>query len=115
VKKLRIGLFCFGVLLAGIAWADSPQIPGATIPTTVYVAGDIAQCDHDVRDAAASRTAKLIPDGAMVLTLGDSVYPLATKKYLQSCYDQSIDRKQTKHCYFFYRLRKCLASLFKKT
>jgi len=56
------------------------------LPIRIYAAGDIAQCEGNVQDATANKTAELIPVGATVVTLGDSVYPLATAKYFASCY-----------------------------
>ncbi|HYM36358.1 MAG TPA: metallophosphoesterase, partial [Steroidobacteraceae bacterium] len=58
----------------------------------VYAVGDIAQCDGGVKKAVANKTSAMIPDNAMVVTLGDSVYPLATTKYLNSCYTPTWGR-----------------------
>jgi len=52
----------------------------------VYAAGDIAECRGDPARSAAAETARLIPDGATVLVLGDAAYPFADRATLARCY-----------------------------
>jgi acid phosphatase type 7 len=61
-------------------------LPGAAPALPVYAAGDIGECGADPRSSAAAATAALIPDGATVLVLGDSVYPRADRATLERCY-----------------------------
>jgi hypothetical protein len=61
-------------------------------PLRIYAVGDIAQCDGPARESPAYKTSQMIPDDATVLTLGDSVYPLATKKHFDSCYTPTWGR-----------------------
>jgi hypothetical protein len=61
-------------------------LPGAARALPVYAAGDIGECGADPRASAAAATAALIPDGATVLVLGDSVYPRADRATLERCY-----------------------------
>jgi len=53
---------------------------------TIYAAGD----HRAVRPRSAARRRRqdcaMIPEGATVIALGDSVYPLATPQYFASCY-----------------------------
>jgi hypothetical protein len=52
----------------------------------VYAVGDIADCRAGVQQSAAARTARLVPDGATVLLLGDAVYPTGTSQTFASCF-----------------------------
>jgi len=58
----------------------------------VYAAGDIAQCPGAAADSGAARTARLIPDGASVLVLGDSTYPFADRATIKACYEPTWGR-----------------------
>jgi hypothetical protein len=52
-----------------------------------YAAGDVAQCNEaPAQKSIAARTAKMIPDDAVVFVVGDTAYPLATRATLESCY-----------------------------
>jgi 3',5'-cyclic AMP phosphodiesterase CpdA len=65
------------------ALATLPALAGEQI---VYAVGDIAECNGPPSEAAAARTARLVPDGATVLMLGDAVYPRGEARYFESCY-----------------------------
>ena len=67
-------------------------------PLTVYAAGDIAECAGDPAASAAAATARLIPDGAPVLVLGDSTYALADAATLAACYGPTWGRHRA-HTY----------------
>jgi hypothetical protein len=58
----------------------------------VYAAGDVAQCPGAAADSGAARTARLIPDDATVLVLGDSTYPFADTATIKACYDPTWGR-----------------------
>jgi 3',5'-cyclic AMP phosphodiesterase CpdA len=52
-----------------------------------YAAGDVAQCgEAPAEKSVAARTAKMIPDNAVVFVVGDTAYPHATRATLQACY-----------------------------
>jgi hypothetical protein len=68
-----------GILLVAL-------LPGAARALAVYAAGDIGECGADPRASAAAATAALIPAGATVLVLGDTVYPRADRATLERCY-----------------------------
>ena len=71
--------------LAALAPPARPAEPAA--PTLkVYAAGDIAECAGDPAESAAAATARLIPDGAPVLVLGDAAYRYADAATLAACY-----------------------------
>lgn len=75
-----------------IAAATPPLPPGAT---TVYVAGDIADCGTQAPErAAAMRTAALVPEGAVVLAPGDLAYPVADTERLQGCFQATWGRQR---------------------
>jgi calcineurin-like phosphoesterase family protein len=76
IRGLRLLLACTALLVLAPARAE----------LTVYAAGDIAECDGAAADSAAARTARLIPDGAPVLVLGDTTYPSATAATIERCY-----------------------------
>ena len=67
-----------------------------SVPSTaalqVYAAGDIAECAAGRAARGAAATARLIPDGASVLVLGDTAYPLADAATLRSCYGPTWGR-----------------------
>jgi 3',5'-cyclic AMP phosphodiesterase CpdA len=68
-----------------------PAVPSAGLQ--VYVAGDIADCNHRApADSVAARTSRLVPDGALVLGLGDMAYPLGDAQSLASCYEPTWGR-----------------------
>lgn len=59
----------------------------------VYAAGDIADCNRRApADSMAARTSRLVPDGALVLGLGDMAYPLGDAQTLASCYEPTWGR-----------------------
>jgi hypothetical protein len=64
-----------------------PAWPTASGTVDVYAVGDIAECLHAPSDSVASRTATLVPQGSIVLGLGDMVYPFATDTALADCFD----------------------------
>ncbi|MBS0396954.1 MAG: metallophosphoesterase, partial [Proteobacteria bacterium] len=65
----------------------------AAVAVTAYAAGDVADCGRGApADSDAARTARLIPDGAPVLLLGDAAYPLADRATLESCYGPTWGR-----------------------
>jgi len=68
-----------------------PAVPAAGLE--VYVAGDIADCHGRApADSMAARTSRLVPDGALVLGLGDMAYPLGDAQTLASCYEPTWGR-----------------------
>jgi hypothetical protein len=68
-----------------------PAMPAAGLQ--VYVAGDIADCGRRApEDSMAARTARLVPEGALVLGLGDMAYPFGDAKTLASCYEPTWGR-----------------------
>lgn len=70
------------VLCLAAAW-----LPARGVATTVVVAGDVAQCQsRPASFSAAAATARLVPDNAAVILLGDSAYPTADARTLASCY-----------------------------
>jgi hypothetical protein len=62
------------------------MLPFAVRAEVLYAAGDIGECRGDVAKSAAADTARLVPDGATVLMLGDAAYPFADKATLAYCY-----------------------------
>jgi hypothetical protein len=79
------------VLLGATLLASAPAAAAGTL--TVYAAGDIADCAGGGPAAsAAAATARLIPDGAPVLVLGDSAYPVANQATLAACYEPTWGR-----------------------
>jgi 3',5'-cyclic AMP phosphodiesterase CpdA len=68
-----------------------PAVPTAALQ--VYAAGDIADCNrHAPADSMAARTSSLVPDGALVLGLGDMAYPLGDERTLAACYEPTWGR-----------------------
>jgi 3',5'-cyclic AMP phosphodiesterase CpdA len=68
-----------------------PAVPRASLQ--VYAAGDIADCGRRApADSMAARTSRLVPDGALVLGLGDMAYPLGDAQTLASCYEPTWGR-----------------------
>ncbi len=60
------------------ATSTVPAMPAAGLQ--VYAVGDIADCNHRApADSMAARTSRLVPDGALVLGLGDMAYPLSRR------------------------------------
>jgi 3',5'-cyclic AMP phosphodiesterase CpdA len=84
---------CTAALLATIAALALGLLAPAAGAVVAFAAGDIADCGRDdpARSAAAA-TARLVPDGAAVLVLGDAVYPLADRATLERCYGPSWGR-----------------------
>jgi 3',5'-cyclic AMP phosphodiesterase CpdA len=86
------------VVLAGCLATTRPPasstVPAApTAGLQVYAVGDIADCTHSApADSMAERTSRLVPDGALVLGLGDMAYPLADAQTLASCYEPTWGR-----------------------
>lgn len=73
--------------------------PPAGAGTVVYAAGDIARCVHpDARWSGAAGTAALVADrlaheaDALVLVLGDNVYPRGALADYQACYGPTWGR-----------------------
>ena len=68
-----------------------PAMPAAGLQ--VYAVGDIADCNHrEPADSMAARTSRLVPDGALVLGLGDMAYPQGDAQTLASCYEPTWGR-----------------------
>ena len=86
------------LVLAGCIATTRPPVSSAVpaMPTDglqVYAVGDIADCKHRApADSMAERTSQLVPDGALVLGLGDMAYPLADAHALASCYEPTWGR-----------------------
>jgi len=72
------------ILLALLALGAAAGSRAADV--LAYAAGDVAWCEGSAQKSVAARTAKLIPDNAVVFVVGDTVYPLATHATLESCY-----------------------------
>jgi hypothetical protein len=71
-------------VLAVLAWSAATA-KGAEV--LAYAAGDVAQCgEAPAQKSVAARTAKMIPDTAMVFVVGDTAYPHATHATLEACY-----------------------------
>ena len=95
----RTGAALVAVLvLAGCIGTTRPP-PSSTVPAAptaglqVYAAGDIADCTrHAPADSMAARTSRLVPDGALVLALGDMAYPHGDAQTLASCYEPTWGR-----------------------
>jgi hypothetical protein len=66
--------------------------PPVDATVTVYAAGDVAECLSTPAKSPAKQTAKLIPDDATVLVLGDAAYPNGDRKTFRSCYDPTWGR-----------------------
>lgn len=75
--------------LCGVALLASTR---AFAGSTVYAAGDIAECNGPASESDAAHTAALIPTAATVLVLGDSAYPSADRATLAACYDPTWGR-----------------------
>jgi 3',5'-cyclic AMP phosphodiesterase CpdA len=86
------------VVLAGCIATTRPPA-SSTVPAMpaaglhVYAVGDIADCSHSApADSMAERTSRLVPDGALVLGLGDMAYPQSDAQTLASCYEPTWGR-----------------------
>jgi 3',5'-cyclic AMP phosphodiesterase CpdA len=86
------------LVLAGCIATTRPPV-SSTVPAMpsaglqVYAVGDIADCSHRApADSMAERTSRLVPDGALVLGLGDMAYPLGDAQTLASCYEPTWGR-----------------------
>lgn len=91
MRRARPRLRPPAALLAAALLLAAPPAPAAGI--TVYAAGDIADCGgRDPATSAAAATARMIPDGAPVLVLGDAAYPLADRATLAACYEPTWGR-----------------------
>ena len=86
------------LVLAGCVGTTRPPVSAAVpaVPTAglqAYAVGDIADCGHRApADSMAARTSRLVPDGALVLGLGDMAYPLADAQTLAACYEPTWGR-----------------------
>src|ERR671911_2212322 len=82
---LAVGAMASAMVLTCMA-AVLTAVPGATQTQTVTLvgAGDIAGCDFKA-DRKTARLVGKIP--GTVFTLGDSVYPDATRAQFRKCYD----------------------------
>ncbi|HET9694000.1 MAG TPA: hypothetical protein VFP48_06425, partial [Steroidobacteraceae bacterium] len=87
---VRFGLLALATATAGgCTWSTVQAPPLAPSPGAVqlYAVGDIADCRRSPpHEAAAHRTAALVPPGALVLGLGDMTYPFADATTLANCY-----------------------------
>lgn len=83
-----------GVSLLACALCTLASLTGepALAGTTVYAAGDIAECSGPASESDAAQTAALIPADATVLVLGDSAYPTADRATLAACYGPTWGR-----------------------
>jgi len=93
-----VGMLLLALALVGCVAVTAPPAP-SSLPAypqeglQVYAVGDIADCgDRRPEDVAAWRTAALVPDGALVLGLGDMAYPYADAQTLAACYDPTWGR-----------------------
>jgi hypothetical protein len=76
----------------GLLWLSLAALPAAA-GLRVYAAGDIADCGaSDPAASAAAATAKMVPDGAPVLVLGDAAYPRSDQATLADCYEPTWGR-----------------------
>jgi hypothetical protein len=86
------------LVLAGCIGTTRPPAAAAVLAVPaaglqVYAAGDIADCKNLApADSMAARTSRLVPDGALVLGLGDMAYPLGDAQALASCYEPTWGR-----------------------
>lgn len=83
------GVRAAALLVAGLAAASAAAQPRAPEPgVTIVAAGDIADCGSDgAQFPNAARTAALIrPGDAVVLTLGDNVYPAGAPESFDGCF-----------------------------
>jgi hypothetical protein len=93
----RVALFA-ALALGGCIGTTRPPAPAsvpaiATSGVQVYAAGDIADCSRSApATTMAARTAQLVPDGALVLGLGDMAYPLGDAATLAACYEPTWGR-----------------------
>jgi acid phosphatase type 7 len=103
MKKISIGTrrVAWGIVFSAYAgWASAQSQSQSTAVTEshaadvlAYAAGDVAQCgESPAEKSAAARTAKMIPDSAVVFVIGDTAYPHATRATLQSCYTPTWGR-----------------------
>jgi hypothetical protein len=100
---LRRGLAAIAAVTAAAGCTTVAPPQGTVTPPregegviTVYAVGDVAQCGHGpVEATAAARTARLVPDGATVLLLGDAAYPHSDAATLQRCYEPTWGRHRT--------------------
>jgi hypothetical protein len=75
------------VLLLAVLLTAQLAVAPANAGVRAYAAGDIADCGgRDPSATPAAATARMIPDGAAVLVLGDAAYPFATRAALEACY-----------------------------
>jgi len=81
-RRSWLAVGCFVLLVSATSRAD----------VRVYAAGDVAECRGSPAASPAAATAALIPDGATVFVLGDTVYPLADKATLERCYQPTWGR-----------------------
>lgn len=76
--------------------AVTDPAPRQPVLATIFAAGDIADCRYrKPPNTGADRTAAIIdagPPDALVLTLGDHVYPVASAAILQDCYEPTWGR-----------------------
>lgn len=83
------GLAALAALVTGCGGGGGgPAEPPAPVPFTVVAAGDIGQCGDRPAGSAAALTARLVrPDDALVLTLGDSTYPVGSAAEFEHCFE----------------------------
>ena len=85
------------LVLAGCIATTRPPV-SSTVPAMpsaglqVYAVGDIADCNHRApADSMAERTSRLVPDGALVLGLGD----MAALRALDALVDRGVLSEST--------------------
>jgi len=71
----------WGIVVAGLVASAT-----ANAQTTLIAAGDVALCSGRAEDSVAAKTARLVPDDATVLVLGDTVYPVISEEHWRHCY-----------------------------
>jgi alkaline phosphatase len=93
LRALNVATLLLATLAAGCTTGHVAIEPVAAGATQVYAVGDIAQCgSRPPAEAAAARTAALVPAGATVLAAGDLAYWHADAATLRGCFDATWGR-----------------------
>ncbi len=79
----------YGTLALLVYFACASSAYAAVV---AYAAGDVAECKGPAQASVAARTAAMIPADAVVFIAGDTVYPLADRATLESCYTPTWGR-----------------------
>ena len=84
---------CLYLVLSLLLATAMPPAAAAQAGLTVYAAGDIANCGTSpAADTQAAATARMIPEGAPVLMLGDAAYARSDTETLARCYEPTWGR-----------------------